>query len=91
MGYQDRLEQAEAEAAIASQYISDHEDLSDSEAFDSSPDLSAETLAVVWRIVQTRPATQCDEAVADIRSAILDLIGYHAKRYAVMVMDRGQV
>lgn len=88
MNYQSRQEEAEEQAAFAAQYIDEHERLIESEAFAASPDRSAEVLAVVWRIVQTRPATQSDEAVADIRSAILDLISHHAERYARMRMER---
>ena len=85
--YQEGLEQAAAEHAIVEDYIDDHETLADVDAFQGS-DRASDTLIEVWRIVQTYHVTQAEEAVADIRSTIMErVIRPCAEAFARQQMD----
>lgn len=86
--YQDGLEQAAERQQIIDQYIDEHELLQTADAFRYSFDNNEDALIEIWRIVQTRPATESDIALADIRSALSKLITKAAEKYADGVMRR---
>lgn len=87
-GYQKGIEEDATREQIIDQYIDEHELLKESDAFQYSFDDNEDALIEIWRIVQTRPATESDIALADIRSALSKLITKAAEKYADGVMRR---
>lgn len=88
--YQEGWELAEERAKIVEDYVDEHELFKTTDAFQHDFDKNMEALQEVWRIVQTRHATESDIAVADIRSVIEGLILEAAGKYADMVIrNRG--
>lgn len=86
--YQKGIEEDATREQIIAHYIDEHELLrTDSDdAFQSSFDNNQDALREIWRIVQTRHATESDIAIADIRSELLKVIRSAAERYADMVI-----
>ncbi len=73
---------------IIEDYIDEHERLVETDAFQSSDETLGNLLAEVWRITQSRPATETAEAIADIRSVILDHIRDRAVSLASNIINR---
>lgn len=80
------MDETDKFALYVKQYIDDHESLRSHDAF--GDDIMGRLLSIVWGIIQTRPATQSDEAVADIRSIILDHIRAEANSLAEKTLER---
>ena len=87
----DRDDRAEERVEIyAAQIIDEHERLKDSSAFEADFDLNKDVLVQVWRILKSRPVTEGDEALADIRTEVLRIVNSYANTTARATVEREQ-